>query len=155
MDYRIRAAIPTDIPELVNLCAEHAEYEKAEYSKKGKAENLSIALFSGTPCFYCLIAENENGILGYASYTIDYSTWDACLYTYMDCLYLRPDYRGFGIGEALIHEIEKQSREKNINLIQWHTPNFNTRAIKFYHRIGATSKEKTRFYYSIRKIQPT
>lgn len=152
MNYTIRRAIQSDIPELVNLCAEHAEYERANYSREGKAENLHTALFSDTPRFHCLMVVNENGILGYASYTIDYSTWDACLFTYMDCLYLRPDYRGFGIGEALIHEIEKHSREKGISLIQWHTPDFNTRAIKFYHRIGATSKEKTRFYYEVKKL---
>ncbi len=146
MKYIIRKAIPTDITEIINLCAEHAEYERADYLREGKAEALAAFLFTEQPRLFCLIAENESGILGYATYTFDVSTWDAVFFTYMDCLYLRPDFRGAGIGQALVEEIEKQSRLKGVKLIQWHTPSFNERAIKFYHRIGAASKEKVRFY---------
>lgn len=148
MKYIIRKAMPTDIEEIINLCAEHSEYEQASYSREGKAEQLASYLFSQQSRLFCLIVENSSGILGYATYLFDYSTWDACFFTYMDCLYLRPEFRGAGIGQALIEEIEKQSRLNGITQIQWHTPVFNTRAIKFYHRIGASSKEKTRFYYT-------
>lgn len=149
MNYKIRIARVTDVAEIINLCAEHAEYEQAEYSRAGKAEKLAAFLFSTAPRFHCLIAENDNVILGYATYAFEFSTWDADLYTNMDCLYLRPEYRGFGIGEVLIREIEKQSRLQKVEQIQWHTPTFNVRAIKFYHRMGASSKEKVRFYLPV------
>lgn len=147
MNYTIRNARPDDIPEIIHLCAEHSAYEQASYSSKGKAEKMKAYLFSPASRLHCLLAESEGKVAGYATYLFDFSTWDADFFTYMDCLYLRPEYRGFGIGEALVKKIEAHSRQQGIEQIQWHTPTFNVRAIKFYHRIGASSKEKTRFYY--------
>jgi GNAT superfamily N-acetyltransferase len=63
----------------------------------------------------------------------------------MDCLFLCEAYRGFGIGEALVKEIIVYSKIVNAHHIEWQTPVFNRRAIKFYNRIGAVSKEKLRF----------
>ena len=146
INYRIRKALPRDIDELIRLCAEHAEYEQAEYSPNNKKQKLAKQLFSDNPKLYCFIVEGESEILGYCTYTFDYSTWDADFFAYMDCLYLRPQARNFGIGEELVKHIAKHSKQVNCKIIQWHTPNFNVRAIKFYHRIGATSKQKTRFY---------
>jgi len=148
MNYTIRKAEKKDITEIIALCGEHAEYEQAHFSPEGKAKNLSAFLFSDKPRLHCLIVEQNNQITGYATYMFEFSTWDAGFYTHMDCLYLRPDFRGFGIGEALVHEIAKHSKRKGIEQMQWHTPQFNTRAVKFYRRIGAQFKEKIRFYYS-------
>ncbi|MEM9548375.1 MAG: GNAT family N-acetyltransferase [Bacteroidota bacterium] len=67
----------------------------------------------------------------------------------MDCLYLFDAYRGFGIGEHLVNKMKDFGREKGIELIQWQTPDFNTRAIKFYKRIGAERKSKERFFLKI------
>ncbi|MFT3908293.1 MAG: GNAT family N-acetyltransferase [Ferruginibacter sp.] len=146
MKYTIRKAIVTDIHEIIKLCEEHAVYEQAQYSPEGKAEKLGAHLFRQTPRLYCLIAESENSIVGYATYMFEFSTWDASFYTHMDCLYLRPHARGYGIGEAFVKEIAKQTKLNGYDLIQWQTPVFNERAIKFYYRIGATSKEKLRMY---------
>jgi ribosomal protein S18 acetylase RimI-like enzyme len=148
MNYIIRKAIPADIPEIIQLCAEHSEYERADYSSAGKTEKLASFLFSDKPSFFCLIAERNSKILGYATYMFEFSTWDAAYY--MDCLYLRPEYRSAGIGQALVEEIEKHSKQEGLEMVQWHTPSFNERAIKFYHRIGATSKEKVRFYLTVK-----
>ncbi|MBP8033618.1 MAG: GNAT family N-acetyltransferase [Bacteroidia bacterium] len=146
MNYTIRNATPADLPEIIKLCAEHAAYEKAEYSGLGKAENLNAIFFLEMPKAFCLIVENESGILGYATYSFEFSTWDAEFYTHMDCLYLRDNYRGFGIGEALIKEIAKAAKANGCTVLQWQTPVFNERAIKFYYKVGATSKEKLRLY---------
>lgn len=151
MDYTIRRAIQSDMPEIIQLCAEHSEYERADYSAEGKAEKLASFLFSGKPPLFCLIVESNSKILGYATYMFEFSTWDAAYYTYMDCLYLRPAYRSLGIGKVLVEEIEKHSRLEGVELVQWHTPSFNERAIKFYHRLGAASKEKVRFYLTVNK----
>lgn len=78
-----------------------------------------------------------------------FSTWDAAFYVYMDCLYLLDEWRGFGMGESLIEKIKEESKKLDCSLIQWQTPNFNTRAIKFYNRIGAYSKTKERFFLNV------
>jgi ribosomal protein S18 acetylase RimI-like enzyme len=149
MDYLIRKVEPEDMPEIINLCAEHAEYELAPYSSRGKAKKLTSLLFAESANIFCLVATDKTKILGYATYMSELSTWDAVFYTHMDCLYLRPHARGFGIGEALIKEIARQSKANNCKSIQWQTPISNKRAIKFYHRLGATSKVKLRLYLSV------
>jgi len=151
MNYRIRYALLSDLEELIELCQLHAEFEKSEYSEKGKLENLRKHLFLESPSLFCLVVEDlvSGRLMGYASFMKQFSTWDAEFYIYMDCLYLKEGYRGFGIGEEVIDKIKSEGKNLGCNLIQWQTPKFNTRAIKFYNRIGAVSKEKERFFLSI------
>lgn len=154
MNYKIRTAEPRDIEEIIKLCAEHSEFERAEFSSDGKAGKLAEFLFSNKPPVFCLIVESEAGeILGYTTFMPEFSTWDASFYVYMDCLFLRPQARNFGIGEQLIKEIAKFAKKQTIKQLQWHTPIFNERAIKFYQRIRATSKEKMRFYLDEKTIE--
>ncbi|HMV29921.1 MAG TPA: GNAT family N-acetyltransferase [Anaerolineales bacterium] len=149
ISYVIRSAEPKDLPEIIQLCAEHAEFEQAEYSAHGKLERLHEHFFCATPSAFCLVAEVDKTLAGYATYSKEFSTWDAGFYIHMDCLFLRPSYRGYGIGEKLMEQICKEARRLGCTLIQWQTPKFNTRAIKFYERIGAKQKEKVRFYLNV------
>lgn len=154
MDYKIRYAEPHDIDEIIKLCAEHAEFEQTEFSPVGKVEKLAKYMFVDEPPLFCLIAENPTGeLLGYTTFMREFSTWDAEFYIHMDCLFLRPHARNFGIGEQLIRKIAKQAKRLDCKEIQWHTPAFNEKAIKFYHRIGATSKQKSRLYLDEKTIE--
>lgn len=152
MKYIIRKSVPADLETIIDLCAEHAEYEKIKFSKEGKRDKLFSLLFNENPKLFCLIVENEKEILGYATYSFDVSTWDAAYFTNIDCLFLRPHARGFGAGEEVMKIIARQSVKNNSRLMQWVTPPFNERAIKFYYRIGATSREKTKLYLNEEKI---
>lgn len=68
---------------------------------------------------------------------------------YLDCLYLEEEIRGFGIGEAIIEKLKQIATDKKCINIQWHTPKFNEKAIKFYDRIGGTGKDKVRFFLDL------
>jgi GNAT superfamily N-acetyltransferase len=149
INYTIRKAIPFDIDEIINLCEAHAAYEQAAYQKEGKAEKLAQMLFGNHAQLYCFLVEFENKIIGYATFSKECSTWYAAYYMHMDCLFLYEAYRGNGIGEALVNEIVKFAIQEKANHIEWQTPIFNERAIKFYKRIGAKSKEKLRFTLNI------
>lgn len=153
MTATIRPAEPADIQEIIRLCGEHAEYEKASYFTEGKAEKLSAFLFSETPRLYCLLAEKADKIVGYVTYMQEFSTWDAGLFIHLDCLFVRPEARSAGLGEKLIRAVVDHARELGCEQIQWQTPEWNERAIKFYHRIGATSKPKLRMYLDITTFQ--
>ena len=145
MEYRIRNCEPSDLAKLVILCQKHAEFEKADFSPEGKEEGLEKALFSEKPKLNCLVVATKETIVGYVSFTFDYSTWDAATFMYMDCLFLEEEARSFGIGEVLMEKLKEIAVENNCINIQWQTPQFNTRAIKFYNRIGAKGKDKVRF----------
>jgi len=145
MEYSIRKCEIADLPKLVILCQKHAEFEKAAYSPAGKEESLKEALFGEKPKLFCLAVATKETIVGYVSYTFDFSTWDAQTFMYMDCLFLEEEARSFGIGEVLIDKLKEIAIQNNCINIQWKTPQFNERAIKFYNRIGAKAKDKARF----------
>jgi ribosomal protein S18 acetylase RimI-like enzyme len=145
MEYSIRNCEIADLPKLVILCQKHAEFEKAEFYPKGKEQSLKNALFNENPKLFCLVVATKETIVGYASFTFDFSTWDASAFLYMDCLFLEEEARSFGIGEVLIEKLKEIGIKNNCINMQWQTPEFNIRAIKFYNRIGAKRKEKVRF----------
>lgn len=145
MDYIIRNCKETDLDKLVVLCEKHAAYEKATYVAEGKKERLQDALFSDSRQLNCLVAEVSGIIIGYATYTFDFSTWDAQKFIYLDCLYLEDDYRNYGIGAVLMDKVKQAGEAAGCINMQWQTPDFNEKAIKFYKRIGGVGKEKMRF----------
>ena len=88
-------------------------------------------------------------LLCYATYMRQYATWDACEYIYMDCLFIKEFARGYGLGEKLVNKIKQEGKKLRCDLIQWQTPDFNIRAMKFYRRIGSVSNSKERFFFPI------
>ncbi|QES89877.1 GNAT family N-acetyltransferase [Rhizosphaericola mali] len=149
MDYIIRKLEEKDLPTLVVLCQHHADYEQAPYDPKNKVALLKNAILNSTPSLFCYVIACESGLAGYFSYTFDFSTWDAQTFLYLDCLYLEPDFRGLKIGEAVFNKLKQIGIDNNCVNIQWQTPIFNVRAIKFYHKIGAVGKDKKRFAYDL------
>ncbi len=145
----IRVVQPDDLNALVELCAAHAAYERAPYDPANKAPRLAADLFATRPKLYGLVVEQEGSLVGYATYMRQYATWDAADYIYLDCLYLKPEARGMGLGRQLMQRIQQEGRKLGCTLIQWQTPDFNTRAIQFYTRLGATSKAKERCFLEI------
>ncbi|NAS10721.1 GNAT family N-acetyltransferase [Poritiphilus flavus] len=142
----IRKARKEDIPQILQLCEAHAAYEKAEYYGHGKADRLSRDLFGKSPKLSCLVVVSEGRLLGYATYMVQYSTWDAAPYLYLDCLYLKEIIRGMGVGSKIFKELRKVAVKEGCFQLQWQTPEFNTGAIGFYRAQGAVSKRKYRFF---------
>lgn len=146
MEYIIRPCEEKDLPELVNLCAAHAAYEKSDYSPEGKLAGLKDAIFGSPKRLNVWIVEVNGKAEGFTSFTFDFSTWDAAPFLYMDCLYLNESVRSMGIGADIMERIRKEAKANNCTNIQWQTPEFNARAIKFYVGLGSTGKQKMRFF---------
>lgn len=149
MEHIIRKCEKDDLPSLVELCLKHSDYEQAIYNPTGKQELLAKAIFSDRQKLFCYVIESNGKIGGYFSYTFDFSTWDARTFLYLDCLYLEAEFRGFRIGEMVFHKLKVIAKQNDCVNIQWQTPVFNDRAIKFYNRIGGIGKDKTRFFIDI------
>jgi GNAT superfamily N-acetyltransferase len=145
MNYIIRLVREGDLDELLLMMQEHANYEKAAFSPDGKKARLKKALFNKSPKLNCWVVEAEGRLVGFVSYTFDYSTWDAAEFVNMDCLFLRECARGFGIGKDILNRLKEIASVNQCVNIQWHTPVFNLRGIHFYQKNNAESKEKVRF----------
>lgn len=143
----IRLAKSEDLPQLIDLVAAHAAYEKwDDFRKEGKQAALEQLMFGAIPHIQCLVVEENGKLTGYTAFSKQYSMWEAMPYYYMDCLYLDSATRGKGIGAQLMLKIKEIAHNDGCNLIQWQTPSFNVRAINFYKRMGAVGKKKERFY---------
>lgn len=142
----IRNATPSDLPELVQLCMEHAAYERSEFDPLRKEIALHRMLFAPGARLRCLVAEEGEELIGYATFSVECSTWDADYYMHMDCLFLRPEARNMGIGRMLMQAIARQGLEQGVKRMQWQTPSFNVDAVRFYDRLGPVKKEKFRLF---------
>ncbi|MFI8825739.1 GNAT family N-acetyltransferase [Streptomyces sp. NPDC053431] len=142
-----RRAHPEDLPRVAELAAEHAAYEKAAPPHPDLAARLHGLLFATeSPRLRCLVAELPDGtVAGYATCSLELSTWEAAEYLHMDCLYLTETARGHGLGALLMAAIRREARALGVTRVEWQTPTWNDGAIRFYDRLGATSKEKRRF----------
>jgi GNAT superfamily N-acetyltransferase len=150
MEYLIREIERGDLSRFIELCKSHAEYEQTTYDSTDKLGLLENAIFSDNKKLYCYVVEYDLQLIGYYTFTFDFSTWDAKTFLYLDCLYLEPDFRGMKIGERIIEDLKGIASQNNCVNIQWQTPAFNERAIKFYKRMGATGKDKVRFFINVR-----
>ncbi len=149
----IRPPEATDLESLVALCADHAAWEQAAYDTTGKAERLAALVLGPSPRIACLVAAEGARLVGYATWTYDASTWDAREFAYLDCLYLAEDHRSRGLGRALLARVAAAARAAGCDQVQWHTPEFNHGAIRFYTRTGATQKPKIRFFLEGRALE--
>ncbi|MFG3348055.1 GNAT family N-acetyltransferase [Streptomyces sp. NPDC048018] len=142
-----RRAHHEDLPRVAELAAEHAAYEKAAPPPADLAARLHRLLFgTEAPRLRCLVAELADGtVAGYATCAPELSTWDAAEYLHMDCLYLTEAARGHGLGALLMAAVRAEARALGLRQIQWQTPTWNDGAIRFYDRLGATSREKRRY----------
>jgi ribosomal protein S18 acetylase RimI-like enzyme len=132
---------------LLELCREHAAYEKADFRENGQVERWHSALFSDPATLYGWIATDGGEPCGFMTVTIDYATWSAEPFAYMDCLYLQQPYRGMGLGRIFLDRLREFSVAHRCGWAEWQTPPDNELGIGFYRRMGARAKAKLRFTY--------
>ena len=138
MNIALRSATEADFPEILGMIKELALFEKAPEKVTNSVEQMQRE----KDFFRCIMAENEDGIIvGMALYFFAYYTWVGKS-LYLDDLYIKPDYRGNGIGTMLLKEIMKISKEEKCTRIRWQVLDWNTPAIDLYKKMGMTLDEE-------------
>jgi GNAT superfamily N-acetyltransferase len=133
----IRKGIPEDMPEVLALIKELAIFEKEPNAVVVTVEDLVRDGFSENPLFYTFVAEVQNKIIGVALYYYRFSTWKGKT-IHLEDLIVKETNRGTGAGFALYTEIIKQGKKDNVRRIEWNVLDWNTPAIEFYKKSGAT-----------------
>ena len=134
---RIRNATVDDIPLILQFIRELAEYEKAPQDAIATAEDLKRDGFSAVPKFRVVIAEWHGEPAGFALYFYNYSTWLGRAGLYLEDLFVRPAFRGNGIGKGLLVYLAKMAVEQGCGRFEWQVLDWNTPAIEFYKSFGA------------------
>jgi GNAT superfamily N-acetyltransferase len=133
---KIRKATQTDMPFVLNLIRELAAFEREPEAVEVTVDDLIRDGFSEPPLFNCLVAENENTIIGMALFYYRYSTWKGKT-IHLEDLIVKADQRGTGAGFALYQEIIKQGEKDKVRRIEWNVLDWNAPAIAFYEKSGA------------------
>ncbi|PEN10364.1 GNAT family N-acetyltransferase [Longibacter salinarum] len=141
LDVRIRKATPDDADVLVTLIRELAEYEKLLDEAEPDADRLRAQLHEDAqPRCEALIAETvgeEGEPVGFALFFANYSTFLTRFGIYLEDLFVRPEFRGQGVGFRLLRRVATIAAARGCERMDWAVLNWNTPAIDFYRQIGA------------------
>lgn len=149
---RIRPARPDDVVDIFAMVCELAEYERSRHEVQSSEDLFREALFCDDPGVWCSIVEHHDDdaasdddpgwqVAGMAIWFRNFFTWTAKHSLYLDDLYVRPQYRGLGYGQALLAHLAGICVERGWPRLDWWVLDWNP-AVNFYHRIGAEPKDE-------------
>jgi len=131
----VRAARPADRALIFALVKELADYEKLTVEATEQA--IADALFCEAPRLYCDIAEWSGEGAGFATWFLNYSTFRGSHGIYIEDIFVRPAFRGNGIGQALMARLARLCVERGYTRCEWAVLDWNAPSIAFYKSIGA------------------
>jgi GNAT superfamily N-acetyltransferase len=134
----VRPATPQDVSVLFKLVQALAEYEKLSHAVTGNAETLKEHLFGAKPYAEAILAEYAGQPVGFAMFFPNYSTFLTKPGIYLEDLFVLPEFRGQGIGKALLQHIAQLAVERDCGRLEWSVLDWNQPAIAFYEKIGAS-----------------
>jgi GNAT superfamily N-acetyltransferase len=146
MALQIRRATPDDAPQIQRFIEGLAEYEHELSSVEATPEILRRQLASDPRPFECLIAEVGEQPVGFALYYHTYSTWKARPGIYVEDLFVLPEFRRRGIGEALLRRVARVAVEEGCGRLEWAVLDWNRPAILFYESLGARAMSEWTVY---------
>ena len=133
----IKPATIGDVPIILSLIRELAEYERAPDAVVATEEGLREVLFGPKRSAEVLLARENGEPVGFAVYFYNFSTWLGRPGLYLEDLFVRPALRGKGYGRALLVELARIAEERGCGRMEWAVLDWNEPAIQFYRTLGA------------------
>ena len=136
--HTLRAAGPRDVPAIVGLIGELAEFEHLTHLLQVTPETLHPHLFGPKPVAEAAVAELDGEVVAFALFFTNFSTFLAKPGLYLEDLYVKPEHRGRGLGRALLEHLGALAIERDYGRFEWSVLDWNEHAIRFYKGMGAT-----------------
>jgi L-amino acid N-acyltransferase YncA len=133
----IRPAKEADIPAILGLIRELAEYEKLTHACVATEEGLREHLFGENPAAESMVAEQEGKVVGYALWFRTFSTFLARPGIFLEDVYVQPAHRKKGIGKAFLKRLAALAVERGYGRVEWIVLDWNEPSIGFYKSLGA------------------
>lgn len=140
MNPTVRPATESDVPLLLAFIRELAEYEKLTHEVTATEEHLRVTLFGPRRFAEALLAYADGEPTGFALFFHNYSTFLARPGLYLEDLFVRPAYRGRGLGKLLLTTVARIAVERGCGRYEWTVLDWNTPSIRFYESLGAEMK---------------
>lgn len=145
-NFRIRPADTDDVPLILSLIKELAEYEQLSHQVVASEGGLRKALFGEHPVAEAVVGDWDATPVGFALYFHNFSTFLGRPGIYLEDLYVKPKYRGKGVGRELLAFVARLAKERNCGRLEWSVLNWNESAIKFYKSIDAVPMDEWTVY---------
>jgi GNAT superfamily N-acetyltransferase len=142
----IRPCRPDDAETLVNLVRELAVYEKLEAAARATADDFRTHLFGPRPSAEAFVAEVDGRVVGFALIFATFSTFRGQPGMYLEDLFVRPEYRGRGIGKALLATLARLAVDRGCGRLEWAVLDWNAPSIGFYRALGALPMDEWTVY---------
>ena len=134
----VRPIRPGDVPAVVGLVRELADYEKALHEVRLTEEQLTGCLFGTSPALFGHVAETPDGtVVGMALWFLNFSTWRGTHGVHLEDLYVQPQHRGTGLGRELLRTLAAVCVERGYSRLEWSVLDWNAPSIEFYRAAGA------------------
>jgi GNAT superfamily N-acetyltransferase len=144
--FSLRGARPSDVPAIVGLIRDLAEYEKQPADCHADGALLAEHLFGSKRFAEVVLAEAGADLVGFALFFHNYSTWLTRPGLYLEDLFVSPAWRGHGIGEALLRHLARLAVARGCGRMEWSVLKWNEPAIGFYERLGAVPMDGWQTY---------
>ena len=142
----IRAAVRGDVPVILELIQGLAEYEKLAHECVATEAALVETLFGTRPQAEVIIALADGTPAGFALFFPNYSTFLARQGIYLEDLFVKPAFRGRGIGKRLLQHLAALAVERKCGRLEWSVLDWNQDAIRFYESLGAKAMDEWTVY---------
>ena len=142
----IRPCRPDDAETLVDLVRELAVYEKLEAAAQASADDFRTHQFGSRPSAEAFVAEVDGRVVGFALIFATFSTFRGRPGMYLEDLFVRPDYRGMGVGRALLATLARLAIERGCGRLEWAVLDWNSPSIGFYRALGALPMDEWTVY---------
>ncbi|NGM21868.1 GNAT family N-acetyltransferase [Roseomonas stagni] len=142
--FTLRDATEADLPEINRLVRALAEYEKLLHEAVGTEEDFRHALFGPNPTVFCVLAEIEGRAVGQCIWFPIFSTFTGRHGLYVEDVFVEPQHRGLGIGEAFFRHCAGICITRGWKRMEWQVLDWNEPAIRFYRKIGARGMDEWR-----------
>jgi len=137
----VRPATPADVPLIMSLIRELAEYEREPAAVVATEASIHAHLFGDGfgkgPVAECVIGSIDQSPQGFALYFSNFSTWLGKSGIYLEDLYVTPSARGHGLGKALLKHLAHIAVARGCGRLEWSVLDWNEPAIGFYKSLGA------------------
>ena len=137
----IRTATEDDVPAIVAMVHELAEYERAPEECHLTEGQLITALFGPAPALFSHVAFVGDEPAGCALWFLNFSTWRGVHGIYLEDLFVRPAHRGSGLGKALLAALAAECVANGYGRLEWSVLDWNP-ATEFYKALGAVPMDE-------------
>jgi diamine N-acetyltransferase len=138
----IRSAVPADNELIRAYIAELADYERAPEKAVASEADIARHVFGANPIMHAEMAEWEGRPAGFAFWYFNFSSWEGKPGLYLEDLWVRPEFRGKGIGKALLRHLAAIALREGCTRYTWQVLDWNTPSISFYQAMGAQVMEE-------------